>query len=373
MKQRIACALVGATLLAGTAHAEEITASVWFPETHPLTGDGYMELAKTLEEVSGGELTMQVYTGTSLLPPAAHLSGLQDAIVDMTYHAGTYTPSDLPEDNVLASLGIGMNQSMAGMMAVADFYMNDPGMKAMFDRLGVVFLGSYATPQYVMICNTKVTTLDEISGKKIRTPSPVHAAWVESVGGTPVSVPSSEMFNGLEKGQFDCVFNAANDLKSRSLWDVAKHTTLLEVGSYFAGWEYAMRADRWQELSPEHRRLMLDAMPDNLVNIGQKYQESSDVALSESESHDVTIYEPGDDLQASLDEFVANQVEPMALETAENLGAPDAEGLVSRFQETYDKWQGLLEGISNDDAEALSAVLAENLYDTIDESSYGIE
>src|SRR6056297_443846 len=262
MRLKFASAILGTALCAGavTASAEEITASVWFPETHPLTGAGYMELAKTLEEMSGGDLTLQVYTGTSLLPPAAHLSGLQDGIVDMTYHAGTYTPSDLPEDNVLASLGIGLNDSMASMMAVADFYMNDPGMRAMFDRLGIVFLGSYATPQYVMICNKPVRTLEEIEGMKIRTPSPVHAAWVESVNGTPVSVPSSEMFSGLEKGQFDCVFNAANDLKSRSLWDVAKHTTLLEVGSYFAGWEYAMRESRWSELSEEHRRLMLDAI-----------------------------------------------------------------------------------------------------------------
>lgn len=373
MKNKIVSSAFGAFLLAWAmpAAAENITASVWFPETHPLTGDGYMELAKTLEETSGGDLTLQVYTGTSLLPPAAHLSGLQDGIVDMTYHAGTYTPSDLPADNVLASLGIGLDDSMAAMMAVADFYMNDAGMQAMFDRLGVVFLGSYATPQYILICNTPVTTLEEIKGKKIRTPSPVHAAWVESVSGTPVSVPSSEMFSGLEKGQFDCVFNAANDLKSRSLWDVAKFTTLLEVGSYFAGWEYAMSAGRWAEISEEHRQLLLDAMPANLVNIAQKYQESSDVALAESGDHGVTISQPGEDLQASLDNFIETAVEPMAFETAITLGAPDAEGLVSRFKEAIEKWSTLLEGVPHDDAAALSIILAENLYDKIDAATYG--
>lgn len=372
MKTQLASAALGALIASSMpVAAENITASVWFPETHPLTGDGYMELAKTLEDMSGGDLTMQVYTGTSLLPPVAHLSGLQDGIVDMTYHAGTYTPSDLPEDNVLASLGIGLDNSMAAMMAVADFYMTDPGMQEMFNRLGVVFLGSYATPQYIFICNTPVTTLEEIKGKKIRTPSPVHASWVESVSGTPVSVPSSEMFSGLEKGQFDCVFNAANDLKSRSLWDVAKHVTLLEVGSYFAGWEYGMRADRWAELSEEHRLMLLNAMPANLVNIAQKYQESSDVALAEADDHGVTISQPGEDLQASLDAFVETEVEPMAYATAENLGAADPEGLVSRFNETVAKWTDLLDGVSNDDAEALSQILAENLYDTIDPANYG--
>ncbi|MEB8387217.1 C4-dicarboxylate TRAP transporter substrate-binding protein [Rhodobacteraceae bacterium KMM 6894] len=375
MKNYLSGAALAAVLIATAlpVAAETITASVWFPDSHPLTGDGYLELAKTLEDVSGGDLTLQVYTGTSLLPPAAHLSGLQDGIVDMTYHAGTYTPSDLPEDNVLASLGIGLDKSMVAMMAVADFYMNDPGMTAMFDRLGIVFLGSYATPQYMMICSSPVTTLDEIKGKKIRTPSPVHAAWAESVGATPVSVPSSEMFSGLEKGQFDCVFNAANDLKSRSLWDVAKHVTLLEVGSYFAGWEYAISADRWSELSEEHRRMLLDAMPANLVNIAQKYQESSDVALAEAADHGVTVSEPSADLQANLDAFNDTGVEPMAFETATHLGAQDPEGLIARFNETYAKWDVLLDGVSRDDAVALSGVLAENLYDVTDAASYGVK
>lgn len=375
MKLNTATAALAAAIWAGagTVSAEEITASVWFPESHPLTGAGYMELAKTIEEMSGGDLTLQVYTGTSLLPPAAHLSGLQDGIVDMTYHAGTYTPSDLPEDNVLAALGIGLNDSMAGMMAVADFYINDPDMQAMFDRLGIVFLGSYATPQYIMICNKPVTNLEEIQGIKVRTPSPVHAAWVESVGGTPVSVPSSEMFSGLEKGQFDCVFNAANDLKSRSLWDVAKHTTLLEVGSYFAGWEYAMRADRWAELSTNHRQLLLDAIPTNLVNIAQVYQQTSDDALAESAQHGVTIHQPADDLQANLDAFLANQVEPMALEIADNLGAVDAGALVARFEQTYAKWGELLSGVDTGDAAKLSAILTENLYDTVAADSYGLD
>jgi TRAP-type mannitol/chloroaromatic compound transport system substrate-binding protein len=179
------------------------------------------------------------------------------------------------------------------------------------------------------------------------------------------------MFSGLEKGQFDCVFNAANDLKSRSLWDVAKYTTLLEVGSYFAGWEYAMSASRWAEISEEHRQLLLDAMPANLVNIAQKYQESSDVALAESGDHGVTISKPDEDLQASLDSFLETAVEPMAFETAITLGAPDAEGLVSRFKEAIEKWSTLLEGVSYDDAAALSNILAENLYDKIDAATYG--
>ncbi|WP_285672762.1 C4-dicarboxylate TRAP transporter substrate-binding protein [Paralimibaculum aggregatum] len=364
--------LASAMGVALPAAATEITASVWFPDTHPLTRDGYMELAKTLEETSGGDLTLKLYTGTSLLPPVAHLSGLTDGIVQMTYHAGTYTPSDLPEDNTLAALAIGLPNSMATALAVAEFYINDPAMQAMFERLGIVFLGSYATPQYVMMCAEEVRTLEQVAGKKLRMPSPVHAAWAESVGAVPVNVPSSEMFSGLEKGQLDCAINAANDLKSRSLWDVAKHTTLLGFGPYFAGWEYAMAQDAWADLTDAERRMLLDAMPSNIVHLVAAYFATSDEALAEADAHGVAVTEPADDLANSLRDFVANEVAEMAVATGEKLGAEDPAGLASRFRETYEKWEGLLKDVPADDYDAIAALFKAEVYDKVDASAYGL-
>ncbi len=371
-KTKIKALLLAAAFCAATpAAAEEITASVWFPETHPLTRDGYMALKKSVEEASDGNLTMQVYTGTSLLPPVAHLSGLTDGIVQMTYHAGTYTPSDLPEDNTLAALAIGLPDSMTAALAVADFYINDPAMQEMFKRLGIVFLGSYASPQYVMMCADEVTTLDQVKGKKLRMPSPVHAAWAESVGAVPVNVPSSEMFTGLEKGQLDCAINAANDLKSRSLWDVAKYTTLLEVGPYFAGWEYAMAQDAWAGLSPESRQILIDAMPGNIVAMTAAYLGTVDEALAEAADHGVTVSEPAADLAGSLADFVDAKVDAMAVETGEKLGAKDPEALIARFKETYAKWEDLLADIPADDLDAIAEVFRTEVYDKVDVTAYG--
>ncbi|MBY8976779.1 C4-dicarboxylate TRAP transporter substrate-binding protein [Rhodobacteraceae bacterium NNCM2] len=364
--------LASALGVATPVAAEEITASVWFPDTHPLTRDGYMELAKSVEEMSGGDLTMQVYTGTALLPPVAHLSGLTDGIVQMTYHAGTYTPSDLPEDNTVAALAIGLPDSMTTALAVADFYINDPAIQGMFERLGIVFLGSYASPQYVMMCADEVTTLEQVAGKKLRMPSPVHAAWAESVGAVPVNVPSSEMFSGLEKGQLDCAINAANDLKSRSLWDVAKYTTLLEFGPYFAGWEYAMAQDAWAGLSVENRQVLLDAMPSNIVNMTSAYLGTVDEALAEAGDHGVTVSEPAEDLAKSLTDFIESDVDAMAVAIGEKLGTKDSASLAKRFSETYAKWEGLLADIPADDNEAIAKLFKSEVYDKVDPASYGL-
>ncbi|MBR9837203.1 MAG: C4-dicarboxylate ABC transporter [Rhodobacteraceae bacterium] len=372
MTKTKALLLASALGVATPVAAEDITASIWFPETHPMTSAGYMALKDTIEDASGGELTMTLYTGTSLLPPVAHLSGLTDGIVQMTYHAGTYTPSDLPEDNTVAALAIALPDSMTAAMAMADFYINDEVMQGMFDRLGITFLGSYASPQYTMMCSSEITTLDQIKGKKLRMPSPVHAAWAESVGAVPVTVPSSEMFSGLEKGQLDCAINAANDLKSRSLWDVAKYTTLLDFGPYFAGWMYGMDRSAWQGLSESSRQILVDAIPGNIVQMTHAYIGTVDEALAEAPDHGVTIEEPSEELAASLREFIDTQVDGLAVETGEKLGAVDPEGLTTRFKETYAKWEGLMADIPADDLDAMAELFKTEVYDKLDVTSYGL-
>jgi TRAP-type transport system periplasmic protein len=358
---------------AGAAAAETITGSVWFPDTHPLTSHGYLTLVDTLAEVSGGDLTLQVFTGEAVLPAAAHLSGLSDGIVDMTYHAGTYTPSDLPEDNVLAILGIGLQDNIVIAAAVTEFYMNDPAMQAMFERHEIVFLGGYATPPYILMCRDKVETLADIQGKRIRMPGAIHAQWAEKVGAVPVSVPSTEMFTGLERGQLDCAANAANDLRSRSLWDVARHVTTIDLGSYFSGWLHAMNVDRWRGLDDAQRRALLDSIPDAVVAAAIEYNEQSDAALADAPERGVTIYEPAEDLAEALASFNEDEVPEIARREGEGrFGLDDVDGMIERFQETLERWQGLYADVDRGDADAVRSVLYENLYAEVDEASYGL-
>lgn len=373
--RRIASAALLAGLWMGLSSAQaqtELIGSIWFPDTHPLTKYGYLDWSKQVEAASNGQLKIKVFTGTALLPPNAHLSGLRDGIAQITYHAGTYTPSELPEDNVIAALGIGLKDNVVTAAAVSDFYMNDPAMRDMFKRNKMVFLGGYATPPYVLMCRTKVETLADIQGKKIRMPGAVHAEWAKSVGAVPVNVPSSEMFTGLEKGQLDCAANAANDMKSRSLWDVAKHLTEIDLGSYYAGWQHAIHGPTWQKLKPEQRRVLLDTISDAMIETALGYTAQSDEAMKEASNHGVAVTKPAPDLQKALDDFVKNDVKGIAIkEGKDRFKLKDPEGLVQRFEATYAKWAEIFSKVDMKDKEAMKKVLRDNLYSKVDVKAYG--
>ena len=358
----------GSSVLAAT----ELSASVWFPESHPLARFGYVEWAKQVEQASQGDIKIRVFTGTSLLSPNAHLSGLRDGVADITYHAGTYTPSDLPEDNVLAILGIGLQDPIATTFAVADFYMTDPDMVALWKRQRIVFLGAYASVPYNLICRKKVETLEDMKGLKIRTAGVVHSEWAKKVGATPVNVPSSEMFTGLDKGQIDCTMMGANDMKARSLWDVAKYINLSNFGPYFAGWEWAMNGNTWKKLTPQQRRILLDTIADATVETEVEYMAEADVAIKEAPSKGVTVIQPSADINKSLADYSLAARDMAIKEGTDRFKLKNPEGLVNRFEATLAKWEKLLQGVDLKDKAALKKILKENLYQKIDVSTYGL-
>ena len=368
--------LAAAALVAGSVgpvSAKDFNASIWFPDIHPLTKHGYIDWAKKVEKASGGTLKPKVFVGTVLLPPGGHLSGLRDGIAQVAYHAGTYTPSDIPEDNLLAQLTIGYPDFFHGIFAITDMNMNDPEMQAQWKRNGVVYVGGYSTVPYRIFCTTKVTTLEEIKGKKLRTPGAAMSNWAKSVGAVPVNVSSSEMYNGLEKGQLDCAANGGNEMKSRSLWDVAKHTTMIELGVYWAGFLHAFNRDFWQSLEPGERRIMFDTIAESMIEVGHVYNRVEMEAVHEAYKHGVTIYPPSKELAQSVIDFNAvARTEAIALGKSK-FKLADPEGLISRFEKIADKWAKLLEGVDRNDGPALIAIVKRELYDKIDVNTYGTD
>lgn len=368
-----AVAVAASMAFAGIAGAQEFNASIWYPQTHPLDKYGYEHWAKKVEERSKGTLKPKVFYGTSLLPPQAHLSGLVDGIAQLTHHAGTYTPKELPEDNTISMLAMGYSDTAVAAFAMSETGLLDPEFQARFKKLGIVFGSAFATPPYILMCRKQIKTLDDLKGVKIRTPGAVQADWARGVGAVPVSVPSTEMFTGLEKGQLDCAANAGNDLKTRSLWDVAKHTSMVSLGLYFHGWQYAYNQKFWASLKPEARRILLDTMAESLAETMVGYVKDSEEALKEAPSKGVTITQPDPAVQKSIDDFAKNVGRKQAIEAGKSrFGLADPEGLIKRFEERYAKWDTLLKGVNRMDAAALAKVLKTNLYDKIDEKTYGL-
>ncbi|MFB9354275.1 C4-dicarboxylate TRAP transporter substrate-binding protein [Sneathiella chinensis] len=373
VKNLIAGTLAVSTVMgAGLASAETIKGNIFFPDTHPLAQFGYLEWAKILEQESKGELTAKVYTGTVLLPPRSGMSGVRDGIVDVGYHAATYTPAELPITNAVQEMGLNYSDPLVMIAAATDFNMTNPDALSQWQKAGMVFTGGYSTPPYNLMCRMPVRSLSDLKGKRLRTAGAAMSRWVEEVGAVPVNIPSSEMYQGVEKGTLDCAVNVANDLKSRSLWDVAKHTTMAPLGLFWSGPMWGFNQERWDGLSAEQRAAVLRTNAKSMAMLYVGYQASIQQALDEAESHGVTIYQPSGDMLSSIEKFAEANLGQVYATAKEKYGVENPEEVLGRFDQKVKKWESLFAAVDRKDADAIAAIIQTNLYDGIDTSTYGV-
>lgn len=358
---------------AATASAQtDFIANVFYDASSPLAEYTYVEWADLVKELSEGDLNPQVYTGTVLLAPRANLQATQDNVVQVAHQTAVYTPSEMPVANAVQELGFNYSDQVVALLAAADFSMHNPVQLKEWSDLGIVYLGAYATPPYVLFCREPVRNLAELRGKRIRTAGSTVSAWVEQAGGVPVNVPSSEMYTGLERGTLDCASNAPNDLIDRSLWEVAKHTTLVPTGMYWAGPMWGYNDDFWADLSEKDRGTLMEASARSMARLAIGYNASADAALVSAKEKGNTIYEPEQDLADSVAAFREQALANVYDLAASKYGIADPKTLIDDFRATMDKWQTLLATVDRQDEDALTALAMQEIYADLDPSSYGV-
>lgn len=372
MKRLLAMtALVG--LAAGSASAQtEFIANSFYEGAVPMSGEGYIQWAELVEELSGGDLVPEVFTGTVLLAPRAALQGIQDNVVQVAHHAAIYTPSDLPVANAVQELGFAYSDPLVAIFAVTDFSMNNEVQLQEWEDKGLVYLGAYATPAYILMCSSPVRNLEEIRNKRIRTAGSAVSVWVEDAGGIPVNVPSSEMYTGLERGTLDCATNAASDLVDRSLLEVAEHTTLLSTGMYWSGPQWGYNPDFWEGLTAEQREVLMQASARSMARMVIAYNEKVQAGLDATREAGGNVYEPEEDLAAHVAEF-RDRTTAAAVETAgTQFGIAEPQALIDDFVATMEKWEGLLADVDRTDEDALTELAMQEIYSKIDAETYGV-
>ncbi|MBU1835652.1 MAG: C4-dicarboxylate ABC transporter substrate-binding protein, partial [Alphaproteobacteria bacterium] len=93
LKSTVVALAAMTTTMTTAASAESYNANHFFAERHSMVRGPYVEFAKKVAEETNGEIDFTVFSAGSLLPPASSLQGVRDGVAQVTYHAGTYTPS----------------------------------------------------------------------------------------------------------------------------------------------------------------------------------------------------------------------------------------------------------------------------------------
>ncbi|MCJ8240745.1 C4-dicarboxylate TRAP transporter substrate-binding protein [Peteryoungia algae] len=358
--------------MTSTASAENYNANHFFAERHSMVRGPYVDFAKRVAEETNGEVNFTVFSAGSLLPPAASLQGVRDGVAQVTYHAGTYTPSELPIANLVGDMAFYNTDPLVMAFASTEFGLTNPEQLAEWKANGVVYGGGYSTSEYFMQCNTSIQTIEDIKGKRLRMAGGAWSRFAEYVQAVPLSIPSSEMYTGLDAGSLDCAVAAADALDSFSLKDVVTHMNTLAIGNYYAGFEWGYNAAFWQSLSPENRRVLFNQMAYYLGQHRVEFDKDVEAAVQSAKEGGMIVVEADDTLKNALAAFVAAD-EAVLIANAKERGVTDPAAIIASFKALVDKWDVLLAKVDTKDVEALAALARSEIYDKIDEATYGLD
>jgi len=366
--------VVGVCGLAGQAAAEKFSANNFLDATHPFSVENYTVWAEKVKERTNGEIDFDVFLGGVLLGGRASLTGTADGVAQVAYHAGTYTPAELPITNIISELAFLTDNFYALAAAATIMGFEHPAMLEEYKKNGTVFGGGYGTPIYYLICNKPIATSADVVGIRSRMPGGIWDRWATAMGAVSVNVPSSEIYTGLDRGTLDCGVNPLDSLLSRSYWDVAKYVPMVPLGSYYSGPMWAYNIEFWQNRTEEQRKILLEESAKAFVRSAILYlnntEEAQRVGASE---HGMNFIEPSEELMAKHNAFVESDGQNLIAmaQTQYGVSKETAEDLVNTFKSLVAEWEAKLAGVDMKDEAALTALFLE-IYTSVDVSKHGM-
>lgn len=360
-----AAAVVAACLSAAAAEADTpITASLWVGPKHPVAVGGYDPFVEKLKADEAYDV--KYFQGGALLGAKPTLSGVRDGIADVGMMAMTYFPAEFPNAQLVADMGLSTPSNLAAMMAASEYNLLhcEPCLQEYLDQ-NIVYTGTYSTAPYTIISKEPIRSTADLAGKKMRVPGSLWSRWAQSVDGIEVNVPSSEMYEGLDKGALDIAIQAPGALRSYSLWDTAKYVTLMNLGTYHSLSLMSWNRDTWRELTDAQRRAMLNEAARAGLDTTLQYTEADDEVLALVGEHGVEIIEPSAEMRQAKQDFVDRDVTVIVANAKDKYGIADAEARVATLQELIAKWDGIVNEIGPQNRDALLERFQAEVYDKL--------
>lgn len=260
MFTRFVAGMVGATvMLTGTALAQETTlrASHQWPGGQGDVRDEMVQiLAREVAKADVG-LEIQVYPGASLFKPTEQWGALTSGQLDISAFPLDYASGRVPQFSATLMPGLVGSHERAERLNDSEF-MQD--IKALIEENGVIVLadawlaGGFASKQNC------ITSPETMQGQVTRAAGPAFEQMLAAAGASIASMPSSEIYTGMQTGVLDAANTSSESFVSYRLYEQVKCLTAPgENALWFMYEPILMSKQSWDELTPEQQQTVTQA------------------------------------------------------------------------------------------------------------------
>ncbi len=199
-----------------------------WPKNFPGLGIAAENLARYVDEMSGGRLTIRVYGAGEIVPALEVFDAVSQGVADAGHGAAYYWKGKIPSSVFFTSVPFGMNaQEMNGWLHHGGGLELWREVYAPYNL--VPFTGGSTGVQMAGWFNRPINSIDDLKGLKMRIPGLAGEVFA-SAGGTAVRIAGGELYTSMQTGVIDALewVGPYNDL-AFGFQEVARYY-------YYPGW-----------------------------------------------------------------------------------------------------------------------------------------
>jgi len=197
-----------------------------------------------------------------------------------------------------------------------------PQFDAEMAKYNLKTIGFRPLENYGMLCTKPIRSLDDFKGKRIRTYGFAYPALVEALGGTPVSISTSEAYEALERGILDCTPIGPSLAHGWKYDEVAKYYIEVPLGASF-GHMLTMNLDSYNKLDEQTRAIVDGLGAEYTVEYAVQLDITTDKVLDGWAEKGVEVIPfPREQLAKVIDNDGIQKVRQEWIERAKALGVP---------------------------------------------------
>jgi TRAP-type C4-dicarboxylate transport system substrate-binding protein len=213
-------------------------------------------IARHMAEANVG-VEIQVYPGKSLFKPKEQWGAMTKGKLDITAFPLAYAGGRHPEFNLTLMPGLVKNHDHAQRLNKSEFMKR---IKQVMDEAGVMVLAD--TWLAGGMVSTKECTLvpDDVKGMKFRAAGKAFEQMLQAAGASITSMPSSEIYSGLQTGVLDGAITSSSSLVSYRIYEQVKCLTAPGENALWVMYEPILMAkSSFAKLNPEQQAELMKA------------------------------------------------------------------------------------------------------------------
>jgi TRAP-type mannitol/chloroaromatic compound transport system substrate-binding protein len=219
-----------------------------WPKNFPGLGTGAARLARRIEDLSDGNISIKLYAGGELVGPLEAFDAVSQGKADM-YHGGEYYwQGKSPAFNFFCTVPMGMTAPEITS------WIRFGGGQELWDELSgkfniKAFLGGNSGTQMGGWFNREINSIEDFQGLRIRMPG-LGGEVIKRVGATPVTKAGGEIFQALSQGNIDATewVGPWNDL-AFGFYSIVKNYYYPGIHEPGTALSLGLNLDLWNDMS----------------------------------------------------------------------------------------------------------------------------